>query len=325
MTKGYFVIEEKGKITKAVYLVADAYLDNGYGEKIIRAFAEKQELKFLEKIYQNLDLMDKRNIQSIKPEWYRKTIHSGKEDIFSEYAYVIQGEKLKAYYYGKLLFCLKREEAEIWLYLLKNMQLLIDHFLYSSELMEYQWKNYFSMFRFLQKKIEEGVGKQEFQQYMRREELPLAFFRDEHLVDVWDRYDIPAYQKIWKKGTQEIQFIVARQERIWRTYIQGPYSRIAVFQKCSSEKKMCDVIRLELRKESQKFEQYAKITAYVSEAAKELFGQKIKLEEIQGYLQEEQQKAPWYLCESALSVTNIIDHLKMNLRNEQYRHNRKKQ
>lgn len=47
MTNGYFVIEKKGKITKAVYLVSDAYLDNGYGEKIIRAFAEKQELKIL--------------------------------------------------------------------------------------------------------------------------------------------------------------------------------------------------------------------------------------------------------------------------------------
>ena len=53
----------------------------------------------------------------------------------------------------------------------------------------------------------------------------------------------------------------------------------------------------------------------------ELFRQKIKLEEIQRYLQEEQQKSPWYLCESDLSVTNIINHLKMVLRNEQYRHN----
>lgn len=249
MTNGYFVIEEKGKIKKVVYLMSDAYLDNGYGEKIIRAFAEKQELKLMERIYQNLDLMDKKNIRSIKPEWYRKTVHSDKGDIFSEYAYVVRGEKLRAYHYGKLLFCLKREDAEIWLYLLKNMQQLIDHFLYSGELLEYQWKNYFSMFQFLQKKIEEGFGKQEFQQYMRREGLPLAFFRDEHLVDVWNRYDRPAYQKIWKRGTQEVLFIVARQERIWRAYIQGPYSRIAVFQKCSSEKKMCDVIRLELRKE----------------------------------------------------------------------------
>ena len=249
MTNGYFVIEEKGKIKKAVYLMSDSYLDNGYGEKIIRAFAEKQELKFMERIYQNLDLMDKKNIRFIKPEWYRKTVHSDKGDIFSEYAYVVRGEKLRAYHYGKLLFCLKREDAEIWLYLLKNMQQLIDHFLYSGELLEYQWKNYFSMFQFLQKKIEEGVGKQEFQQYMRREGLPLAFFRDEHLVDVWNRYDRPAYQKIWKRGNQEVLFIVARRERIWRAYIQGPYSRIAVFQKCSSEKKMCDVIRLELRKE----------------------------------------------------------------------------
>lgn len=322
MTNGYFVIEEKGKIKKAVYLMSDSYLDNGYGEKIIRAFSEKQELKFMERIYQNLDLMDKKNIRFIKPEWYRKTVHSDKGDIFSEYAYVVRGEKLRAYHYGKLLFCLKREDAEIWLYLLKNMQQLIDHFLYSGELLEYQWKNYFSMFQFLQKKIEEGVGKQEFQQYMRREGLPLAFFRDEHLVDVWNRYDRPAYQKIWKRGNQEVLFIVARRERIWRAYIQGPYSRIAVFQKCSSEKKMCDVIRLELRKESLKFEQYAKITAYVSKITKELFRQKIKLEEIQRYLQEEQQKSPWYLCESDLSVTNIINHLKMVLRNEQDRHNR---
>jgi len=143
--------------------------------------------------------MDKRNIQSIKPEWYRKTTHSSKGDIFSEYAYVVRGEKLRAYHYGKLLFCLKREDAEIWLYLLKNMQQLIDHFLYSGELLEYQWKNYFSMFQFLQKKIEDGFGKQEFQQYMRREGLPLAFFRDEHLVDVWNRYDRHAYQKNMEK------------------------------------------------------------------------------------------------------------------------------
>ena len=36
MTNGYFVIEEKGKIKNVVYLMSDSYLDNGYGEKIIR-------------------------------------------------------------------------------------------------------------------------------------------------------------------------------------------------------------------------------------------------------------------------------------------------
>ena len=36
MTNGYFVIEEKGKIKKAVYLMSDSYLDNGYGEKMYR-------------------------------------------------------------------------------------------------------------------------------------------------------------------------------------------------------------------------------------------------------------------------------------------------
>lgn len=125
MTKGYFVIEGNGKIRKATYLVSDAYLDNGYGEQIIRAFAEKRELEFLEQTYQKLDLTDKRNIQSLQPEWYRKTTHSNKGDIFSEYAYVVRKEKLRVYHYGKLLFCLKREDAEIWLYLLENMQQLV--------------------------------------------------------------------------------------------------------------------------------------------------------------------------------------------------------
>ena len=87
---------------------------------------------------------------------------------------------------------------------------------------------------------------------------------------------------------------------------------------------MCDMIRLELRKESLKFEQYAKITAYVSKIAKELFRQKISLEEIQQYLQEEQEKSPWYLCESDLSVISIINYLKMDLQNKQYRQKRKK-
>ena len=62
--------------------MSDAYLDNGYGEQIIRAFAEKRELEFLEQTYQKLDLTDKRNIQSLQPEWYRKTTHSNKGDIF---------------------------------------------------------------------------------------------------------------------------------------------------------------------------------------------------------------------------------------------------
>ena len=72
-------------------------------------------------------------------------------------------------------------------------------------------KNIFPCSNFCRKKIEEGFCQQEFQQYMRKEGKNLAFFRDEHLVDVWDRYDRPAYQKIWKKGNREILFIVTKQ------------------------------------------------------------------------------------------------------------------
>lgn len=91
---------------------------------------------------------------------------------------------------------------------------------------------------------------------------------------------------------------------------------------CQREiRRLRSVVR-EYEEESLKFEQYAKITAYVSKIAKELFSQKINLEEVQQYLQEEQQRTPWYLCKGALSISNIINYLKMDLRNEQYRRNR---
>mgnify|MGYP000102159067 CR=1 FL=1 len=210
MTKGYFVIEGNGKIRKATYLVSDAYLDNGYGEQIIRAFAEKRELEFLEQTYQKLDLTDKRIYNHYNQSGIEKQLIPIKEIFFQNIAYVVRKEKLRVYHYGKLLFCLKREDAEIWLYLLENMQQLVDYFLYSDERLEYQWEKYFSMFQFLQKKIEEGFCQQEFQQYMRKEGKNLAFFRDEHLVDVWDRYDRPAYQKNMEKRNREILFIVTK-------------------------------------------------------------------------------------------------------------------
>lgn len=40
MTKGYYVIEKGNQVLKAVYLSGDAYLDRGYGERILKAFAE---------------------------------------------------------------------------------------------------------------------------------------------------------------------------------------------------------------------------------------------------------------------------------------------
>ena len=41
MTRGYYVLEKGNKILEAAYLSGDAYLCEGYGEKIIRAFSEK--------------------------------------------------------------------------------------------------------------------------------------------------------------------------------------------------------------------------------------------------------------------------------------------
>lgn len=45
MTRGYYVLETGNKILEAAYLSGDAYLCEGYGEKIIRAFSENKETR----------------------------------------------------------------------------------------------------------------------------------------------------------------------------------------------------------------------------------------------------------------------------------------
>ena len=37
MTRGYFVLEQSGTVVKAAYLPADAYLQYGHGQEIIKA------------------------------------------------------------------------------------------------------------------------------------------------------------------------------------------------------------------------------------------------------------------------------------------------
>lgn len=48
MTRGYFVLEQSGTVVKAAYLPADAYLQYGHGQEIIKAYAEGNEMELLE-------------------------------------------------------------------------------------------------------------------------------------------------------------------------------------------------------------------------------------------------------------------------------------
>ena len=45
MTRGYFVLEQSGTVVKAAYLPADAYLQYGHGQEIVKAYAEGNEME----------------------------------------------------------------------------------------------------------------------------------------------------------------------------------------------------------------------------------------------------------------------------------------
>nr|WP_205131856.1 hypothetical protein [Mediterraneibacter glycyrrhizinilyticus] len=51
MTRGYFALEKSGAVVKAAYLSGDAYLQNGHGQEIIKAYAEGKELELLEELH----------------------------------------------------------------------------------------------------------------------------------------------------------------------------------------------------------------------------------------------------------------------------------
>ena len=111
MTRGYYVFESKGKVTKAAYIASNGYI-SGAGYPIIKAFSENREEEYLEELrQQNVKYKESDELVYIRPEWYRKTKNSRPDDMHQEYAYVITAGKLKIYNYAKLLATITKDTA----------------------------------------------------------------------------------------------------------------------------------------------------------------------------------------------------------------------
>ena len=88
MTRGYYVLETGNKILEAAYLSGDAYLCEGYGEKIIRAFSENKETEYLHQLIAEMTDYDQENVTDLVPECYRITKKS-EDRPFVNYSYVL--------------------------------------------------------------------------------------------------------------------------------------------------------------------------------------------------------------------------------------------
>lgn len=148
MTRGYFV-EEKGKKIYGAKIKSDAYL-SGIGRCIIEAFAKGEEKAYMKKMRQEMDEKQREDLdQYICPEWYRITKKSEKDAHVQEYGYVLKGNLLKVYNYGKLFITITRETATEWVYLCDNEHLINDSLLYSDKKLRHEYSKEFSVYRYL--------------------------------------------------------------------------------------------------------------------------------------------------------------------------------
>ena len=247
MTRGYYVLEKANKILGAAYLSGDAYLCGGYGEKIIQAFSENRETEYLHQLIDEMTDYDRENVTDLVPECYRITKKS-EDRPFVDYSYVLKNNTLRVYYYGKLMFIIRKETADNWLDAVRHEDELYKHYLYSNEKFRTLYEKQNVMWKQLQEKFESGSGLTD--EDVKPQEYAGMELSDDHCMDVWYRLDAPAYVKILTvQEIGDIKFIVNYSYHNWVACIQLPWCRIGVLNghsfktETAAMKKLRDLIR----------------------------------------------------------------------------------
>lgn len=228
MTRGYFVMEKAGKVLKAAELSSDAYLQNGYGEQILTEYRDGKAEEFLDSLTQA--------DENIHPGWYRKV--KGVNSDFAEYAYVLRSGNLTVYHFGKKLFTVTPGTADKWLSVVQRQDAFENHFLYSEELLNYNWKKWDAMFPKINEMDDMDIPSYE-------EKICLNDF---HMMDCWYREKSKAYVKTLELPNGSMKFIVAQCPSKWHIYLQLPYIRIPVLLEYSSERAAMNNLRDFIRK-----------------------------------------------------------------------------
>lgn len=312
MTRGYFVVEKKGKITEAAELSGSAYLSGGYGENILTAFHQGRAEMYLRELYEGMSRQAQKDIHRICPEWYRKTKYTGKQDYIEEYGYVLRNKSLTVYNYGKKLFDTTQENASIWLFVIKNLERFINTYLYSEERLDINYGNKKKMFAMLSERIVQGCTIEELDRELRPVEFVPMLLRDDHCMDVWYRPERPAYKKILEIGNRKITFIVSKSYRKWKIRIQLPYIRVGLLGEYSSEKKAMDILRSFCKENRVLLERYAEVFVYVEKLFELMKDDKnFDIANCKEKLEQMYKEKPWLHIGDYFSVEEIIKELKL--------------
>ena len=311
MTRGYFVLEQSGIVVKAAYLPSDAFLQYGHGQEIIKAYAEGNEMKLLEKFHKKTDI---REIAHIRPGWYRKTVYSGKNDSFEEYGYVLTDSCLSIYNYGKFLFRINKEYAKTWLEVINSLDRFELAYLYSEDKLCYHRNQYHTMFRDIARKINEGKSFIDLEQLLKDKNYIPSLLKDDHLIDVFHMPGRPAYQKWWNKGDASATFIVMREYGKWKVFLQLPFCRIPILSVYNSEKKAVEAIRQLLISKEPEMESFSEVVQLIEKYKTDPTMQEKDLMGLRKILENKEQQRPWFAHEIRFTIDWIIEELLQRMR-----------
>lgn len=304
MTQGYFV-EERGKdVVTAAELCGDAYLQNGHGEEILEAYAEKREKELLSALAKETWYYRRAEIAQIWPGWYRKTGKKKRTSSYAEYAYVLRNEKLHVYCRGGRLFTVNRGTAAIWLRVIKELERFEKTHLYSESRMEMQYEQEKTMFSMLQGRIDEGMSFEALEAELVVKDFEPLILEDYHCAEMWQMNRV-SYKKPLRVKGREVVFIATQDYGKWSVLIQLPHMRNRVLYGYTSEKRAMDALRSFIREHQEEWERFAVVFEDVKRLLKEAseqeyFDLKAAKEKISGMYLEE----PWY-CASSFKPEDI--------------------
>ena len=136
-----------------------------------------------------------------------------------------------------------------------------------------------------------------------------SLLKDDHLIDVFDMPNRPAYQKRWNKGNASATFIVMREYRKWKVFLQLPFCRIPILSVYTSEKKAVEEIRQLIISKEPEMESFSEIFQLIEKYKTDPTIQEKDLNGLRKLLENKEQQRPWFAHQSRFTIDWIIEEL----------------
>ena len=173
---------------------------------------------------------------------------------------------------------------------------------------------YHTMFRDIARKIMREKSFKELEQLLKDKNYIPSLLKDDHLIDVFDMPDRPAYQKRWNKGNASATFIVMREYRKWKVLLQLPFCRIPILSDYSSEKKAVEEIRQLLINKELEMESFSEVFRLIEKYKQIPTTQEEDLTELRELLENKEQQSPWFAHQSRFTIERIMEELLQRMR-----------